>query len=132
MIETEKAKKKILVLDDEKHIVTYLKTLLRQKGYETISALNVEDALEAAHREKPDLVILDLMMPKQTGTDFARKIARDKDLKHMPIIVVSALAARNLAVHKPVAVFDKPIDPEKFIAAVEKALAGVQEEEKAS
>jgi CheY-like chemotaxis protein len=121
-------KKKILVLDDEKHIVTYLKTLLRQKGYEPISAFNVEEALEAAHREKPDLVILDLMMPKQTGTDFARRLSHDKDLKDTPIIVVSAIAGRELAVHKPVAVFDKPIDPDKFIEAVEKALAGVCEE----
>ena len=128
MIETEKAKKKILVLDDEKHIVTYLQTLLRGKGYETISALTVDDALETAHREKPDLVILDLMMPKRTGTDFARKLARDKELKHIPIIVVSALAGRELAVHKPVAVFDKPIDPDKFIAAVDKALSGAIEE----
>ena len=123
MIETEKAKKKILVLDDEKHIVTYLKTLLRQNGYETISALNVEEALEAARREKPDLVILDLMMPKRTGTDIARKLSRDKELKHTPIIVVSALAGRELAVHNPVAVFDKPIDPEAFLASVEKALS---------
>jgi len=123
MTNTEKTKKKILVLDDEKHIIIYLETLLRNKGYEAISASNVEEALEAARREKPDLVILDLMMPKQTGTDFARKIARDKELKHTPIIVVSALAGRELAVHKPVAVFDKPIDPDKFIAAVEKALS---------
>jgi CheY-like chemotaxis protein len=121
---TEEPKKKILILDDEKHIVTYLKTLLRQKGYETIEALSVEEALEAARREKPDLVILDLMMPKKTGTDFARRISRDKELKHTPIIVVSALAGRELAVRKPVAVFDKPIDPDKFIAAVEKALSG--------
>ena len=123
MTENGEIKKKILVLDDEKHIVTYLKTLLNQKGYETITAMNVDDALETAHREKPDLVILDLMMPKRTGTDFARKISRDKDLKDTPIIVVSALAGRELAVHKPVAVFDKPIDPDKFIEAVEQALS---------
>lgn len=123
MIETDKEKKKILVLDDEKHIITYLKTLLGQKGYETILALSVEEALEAAHREKPDLVILDLMMPKQTGTDFARKVSRDKELKDVPIIVVSALAGRELAVHNPVAVFDKPIDPDKFIESVEQALS---------
>ena len=123
MTNNEEAKKKILVLDDEKHILTYLETLLRNKGYVAISASSVDEALEAAHREKPDLVILDLMMPKRTGTDFARKIARDKELKHTPIIVVSALAGRSLAVHNPVAVFDKPIDPDKFIEAVETALS---------
>ena len=128
MTDTEKDKKKILVLDDEKHIVTYLVTLLRQKGYDTISALNVEDALKAARDDKPDLVILDLMMPKKTGTDFARKVARDKELKHIPIIVVSALAGRELAVSKPAAVFDKPIDPDKFIEAVEEALSEAHEQ----
>lgn len=122
MKNSDAAKKKILILDDEKHIVTYFMTLLRKSGYEPIAAYSVEEALEAARREKPDLVILDLLMPKNTGTDFARKISRDKELKHIPVIVVSGLAGRNLAVHKPAAVFDKPVDPDEFIAAVEKAL----------
>jgi CheY-like chemotaxis protein len=122
MTNTEEVKKKILVLDDEKHIVTYLTTLLRKKGYEAIPALSTEEALEIAHREKPDLVVTDLLMPKKTGTDFARKLSRDKELKHTPIIVVSALAGRDLAVRKAKAVFDKPIDPDRFIAAVKEAL----------
>ncbi len=124
---TDGGKKKILVLDDEKHIVTFFETLLRKHGYETIAAFSVEDALEAARREKPDLVVLDLLMPKRTGTDFARKLSRDKDLKDTPIIVVSGLAGRELAVHKPVAVFDKPVDPDKFIAAVEEAISCARE-----
>jgi CheY-like chemotaxis protein len=122
MTNTEKDKKKILVLDDEKHVVTYLTTLLRKKGYEAIPAFSAEEALEIAHREKPDLVVTDLLMPKKTGTDFARKLSRDKELKHTPIIVVSALAGRDLAVRKAKAVFDKPIDPDRFIAAVKEAL----------
>ena len=122
MTNTEDVKKKILVLDDEKHVVTYLTTLLRKKGYEAIPALSAEEALETARREKPDLVVTDLLMPKKTGTDFARKLSRDKELKDTPIIVVSALAGRDLAVRKAKAVFDKPIDPDMFIAAVEEAL----------
>lgn len=122
MKKTEEVKKKILVLDDEKHIVTYLATLLRKKGYEAIPVFNAEEAIETARQEKPDLVVLDLMMPKKTGTDFARKLSRDKELKNTPIIVVSALAGRDLAVRKAKAVFDKPIDPDRFIAAVEEAL----------
>ena len=122
MNNTQDVKKKILVLDDEKHIVTYLTTLLRKKGYEALPALSAEEALEIARREKPDLAVVDLLMPKKTGTDFARKISRDKELKNTPIIVVSALAGRDLAVRKAKAVFDKPIDPDKFIAAIEEAL----------
>jgi CheY-like chemotaxis protein len=128
MTNTEKVKKKILVLDDEKHVVTYLVTLLRKNGYEAIPSFNVEEALETARREKPDLVITDLLMPKKTGTDFARKLSRDKELKHTPIIVVSAIAGRNLAIKKSVAVFDKPIDSDKFLAAVEEALSQASEE----
>ncbi|RJP71213.1 MAG: response regulator [Candidatus Abyssobacteria bacterium SURF_17] len=123
MKNTGGGKKKILVLDDEKHIVVFFETLLRKHGYEPIPAFSVEEAIEAAHREKPDLVVLDLLMPKRTGTDFARKLARDKDLKNIPVIVVSGLAGRELAVHKPAAVFEKPVDPEEFIAAVEQALS---------
>ena len=123
MTNKEGAKKKILILDDEEHIVTYFETLLRKNGYEIVSASSVEEALETAHKEKPDLVILDLLMSKKTGTDFARRLSRDKELKHTPIIVVSGLAGRKLAVHKPAAVFDKPVDPEKFIAAVEEAFS---------
>ena len=122
MTNTKDVKKKILVLDDEKHIVTYLTTLLRKRGYEAIPAFSADEALETARREKPDLAVVDLLMPKKTGTDFARKLSRDKELKNTPIIVVSALAGRDLAVRKAKAVFDKPIDPDKFIAAVEEAL----------
>ena len=122
------SKKKVLILDDEKHTVTFFETLLRKNGYQPIPANSVEEALEAAHRDKPDLVILDLLMPKRTGTDFARKLSRDKDLKHIPIIVVSGLAGRDLAVRKPAAVFDKPVDPDQFLKAVEEALTCPREE----
>ena len=124
----DKKKKKILIVDDEKHTVTFFETLLRKNGYAPIPTTSVEDALEAAHREKPDLVILDLLMPKRTGTDFARKLARDKQLKDIPIIIVSGLAGRDLAVRKPAAVFDKPVDPDKFLQAVEEALGCPHEE----
>ena len=115
---------KILVLDDEKHIVTYLETLLNDNGYETIAAYDGQEALDIVHRERPALVILDLMMPKKTGTDFYRRLSRDKDIADTPIIVVSALPGRELAVRNPAAVFGKPIVPEEFLAAVAKVLAG--------
>jgi len=123
MTDSVETPKQILVVDDEKHIVTYLVTLLRDNGYETLSASSVDEALDAVRRDKPDLVILDLMMPKKTGTEFCRRLAREKELADTPIIVVSALAGRDLAVPKPAAVFAKPIHPDEFIAAVEKALA---------
>ena len=116
-------KKTILVVDDEQDMLTYFGTLLEDHGYGVVTAKDGKEALETARREKPDLVILDLMMPNETGTDFYRKLSRDKELGHTPIIVVSGLAGRKLAVKDPVAVFDKPVDRDKFIAAVEKALS---------
>lgn len=114
--------KKILVIDDEADVVTFLTTLLQDHGFLTISAGNGHEGLELAKREKPDLVTLDLMMPDQSGTDFYRKLLKDKQLASVPIIVVSGTAGRHLAVKNPAAVFDKPINPDKFVAAVKKAL----------
>jgi CheY-like chemotaxis protein len=114
--------KKILVIDDEADVRKFLTTLLEKHGYETLTAEDGHKALEIAKRERPDLVTLDLLMPNQTGTDFYRNLIKDKDLCDIPIIVVSGLPGRHLAVKKPAAIFDKPIDPDEFLAAVERAL----------
>ncbi len=114
--------KKILVIDDDADMVTYLTTLLEDNGYTTISATNGREGLEAIRKERPDLVSLDLQMPNQTGTDFYRNLVKDKELAETPIIVVSGKAGRHLAVKKPAAIFEKPIDKDAFIAAVEKIL----------
>jgi len=119
--------KKILVVDDEADIRRFLTAVLEKRGHETLTAADGREAFVIAEREKPDLVILDLQMPNQTGTDFYRRLSKDKELCDTPIIVVSGLAGRHLAVREPVAVFDKPIDPDEFAATVEKAL-GVDEE----
>jgi DNA-binding response OmpR family regulator len=116
--------KKILVVDDEADIRRFLTAVLEKHDYETVTAEDGVKALEIARKEKPDLIILDLMMPNETGTGFYRKLSREKDLSETPVIVVSGLAGRDLAVRKPVAVFDKPIDPDEFIATVDKTLGG--------
>jgi CheY-like chemotaxis protein len=115
--------KKVLVVDDEDDVRKFLTAVLEKHGYETLTAEDGTEALEIARREKPDLVTLDLQMPHGTGTDFYRKFARSRDYQDTPIIVVSGLAGRDLAVKKPVAVFDKPIDPDEFIAVVRSALS---------
>ncbi len=113
---------KILVIDDEADVRTYLKSVLKKEGYEVVTAENGFEGLEVAKKEEPALVILDLMMPQQSGADFYRKISHNKTLKDTPIIIVSAATGRHLAAKKPFAVFDKPIDPEAFLATVKKAL----------
>jgi CheY-like chemotaxis protein len=114
---------KILVIDDEPDVRTFLTAVLERAGYVTVTAGDGLNGFEIARREKPDLVTLDLQMPDKSGTDFYRRVTRDPDLKRTPIIVVSALSGRNLAVKDAVAVFDKPVDPDAFLAAVAEALA---------
>jgi len=115
----------ILVVDDEEDIRLFLRTLLRDHGFEVLLAVDGVQALELMRQHKPDLISLDLQMPNKTGTDFYRRLARDKELRDTPVIVVSGLSGRHLAVREPAAVFDKPIDSDRFIEEVKKALAGV-------
>ena len=114
--------KKILVVDDESDVRSYLSAVLSKAGYQTLTAADGREAFEIADEERPDLVILDLEMPRQSGTDFYRRLTKHEVLTQTPIIVVSGLAGRHLALKEPFAVFDKPIDPDEFLATVERAL----------
>jgi DNA-binding response OmpR family regulator len=114
---------KVLVVDDEADVRTFISAVLKKHGYVPITAVNGAEGLLKAREEKPSLVILDLQMPQQTGTDFYRNFQKGNEFDGTPVIVVSGLPGRQLAVKKAAAVFDKPIDPDEFIAAVEKALA---------
>jgi CheY-like chemotaxis protein len=114
--------KKVLVVDDESDVRTFLRTLLKKHGYEVVTADDGVQGLKLVKENKPDLITLDLMMPKQSGTDMYRKLQKDKELVKIPVIVISGLSGRHLAVPEPLAVFDKPIDADKFMDVVEKAL----------
>ncbi|MHB8202551.1 MAG: response regulator [Desulfomonilaceae bacterium] len=114
--------KKILVVDDEPHLVKYLTTFLEDSGYVTCSASNGEEAFEVLKREKPDLVTLDLQMPNETGTRFYRNMTKDKSFKTLPVIIISGLPGRHLAVSKPFAVFDKPIDRDALLVEIKNAI----------
>ena len=114
--------KKILVVDDEPHVVKYLTTFFEDCGYKTCSAGDGEKALEVLRQEKPDLVTLDLQMPNETGTRFYRNLMKDKAFKDIPVIVISGIPGRHLAVSKPIAVFEKPIDRDALIATIKKSI----------
>lgn len=114
--------KKILVVDDEPHIVKYLTTFLQDCGYETCCAEDGEKALDVLKKERPDLVTLDLQMPNETGTRFYRNMTKDREFKDVPVIVISGIPGRHLAVSKPIAVFEKPIDRGLLLAAIKEAI----------
>lgn len=114
--------KKIMIVDDEQDIRDYLKVLFESHGYETVVATDGVEALGLVEEHTPDLITLDLQMPNDTGTDFYRKLFRRDAVKDIPIIVISGIAGRHLAIRKPLAVMEKPIDKEKLIETVKKTI----------
>src|ERR1044072_8170563 len=79
--------KTIMVVDDEKRLVSLVESYLTQEGYRVVSAYNGREALTVAHREKPDLIVLDVMMPEMDGYEFMRKHRSDNNT---PIILLTA------------------------------------------
>ena len=115
-------KKDVLVVDDEKDVRDFLADLLEDQGYSVRQAADGVEAMDMLKNRKPDLILLDLLMPKATGTDLYRKILRKKEFESVPVIVISGLAGRNLAVSKSVPVFDKPIDESGLLEAIRNAV----------
>jgi DNA-binding response OmpR family regulator len=82
--------KKILVADDEPNIVAAIEFLLQQSGYEVHIAQNGEEALRLVETCVPDLVLLDVMMPKKSGYEVCRRIRERADWRHIKIVMLSA------------------------------------------
>ena len=115
-------KQQVLVVDDEKDIVEFLTQLLEDNGYEVKSANDGLEAMNLVQESKPDLILLDLQMPEETGTGLYRKLQHKKELKDIPVIVISGLAGSYLAVSKSVPVLDKPPKEENVLQEIRKAL----------
>ncbi len=84
--------KKILLVDDEPHIIMMLENRMKHAGFEVLTAGDGQEALIKAKKEKPDLIILDLMLPKLDGYKVCRMLKFDEKYKHIPIIMLSARA----------------------------------------
>ncbi len=82
--------KKILVVDDEEDILHFLELVLGEKGYEVITALSGQEALTRAHLEKPDLVLLDIMMPEMDGWEVLKLLHVDQATASIPVAMLSA------------------------------------------
>ncbi len=83
-------KKKILIVDDEPDIVETLKFLVESEGFDCITALDGEEALKKAKELNPDLMVLDVMLPKINGYKVCRLLKFDNKYKHIPILMVTA------------------------------------------
>ncbi|MDP2921849.1 MAG: response regulator [Candidatus Omnitrophota bacterium] len=84
--------KRILVVDDEKDILDTLRIRLEANGYEVVTACDGQDGLDKAKTVSPDLIILDLMLPKIDGYKVCRMLKFDEKYKHIPIILFTARA----------------------------------------
>ena len=83
-------KAKVLIIEDDRAIVEMLEYNLQEAGYETVSALNGKDGARLAGKERPDLIILDIMLPIVDGFEVCRMLKNDQALAHIPIIILSA------------------------------------------
>ncbi len=89
------AKKKILIVDDEAELVDLVKIRLEAEGYEVLKAFDGQEGLDKAKLEKPDLILLDIMMPKMDGYKVCGLLKMDARFKKIPIILFSAKAQKE-------------------------------------
>jgi CheY-like chemotaxis protein len=93
---------KILVVDDDPDFIKITQTILRFQNHEVLTAANGEQGLKVMRKEKPDLVILDIMMSYiLDGLDVRRQMAADKDLKDIPVIMVTSLTGESVRSERP-------------------------------
>ena len=83
-------KKKILLIDDEAEIVSSVSEMLVESGYEVTGATSGSEGLKKAIQDHPDLIFLDIIMPKMDGYEVLRKLKRDADVWDIPVIMVTA------------------------------------------
>jgi DNA-binding response OmpR family regulator len=115
--------KTIMVVDDEKRLVSLVESYLTQEGYRVVSAYNGKEAMTVARREKPDLIVLDVMMPEMDGYEFMRKHRADNNT---PIILLTArVDDEEKVVGLEVGADDyitKPFRPRELVARVRAVL----------
>jgi CheY-like chemotaxis protein len=84
--------KKVLVVDDDKNTVRFLSVALQENGYEPISAFDGEEGFQRVEDSNPDLLLLDVMMPKRTGFVLFKQLRRNEKYKNIPVIMLTAVA----------------------------------------
>jgi two-component system alkaline phosphatase synthesis response regulator PhoP len=115
---------KILLVDDDVDLVTVMRGALESKAYEVIVAYNGQEGLEKAKKEKPDLVVLDILMPVADGFIFADQFRKDPSLAKTPVLALTSFS-ESLGQPFPFDVSEyimKPIKPRDLVAKVEEFL----------
>ena len=125
-------KKKILIIDDDKVVLESLRRLLELHSYEALAVQEAGEAFSKAKSFNPDVILLDLLMPRLGGLEICEMLNSDKETRGIPIIVVSALdkeADIKKAYHLGVVGYiTKPYDLNKLLQEINKAIAYKQED----
>ncbi len=123
-------KKTVLVVDDEADVRNFLKAALLEAGFEVVTASDGFEALEQVKKRIPDLISLDLVMPRKSGAKFHRELTKNRQWAKIPIIIVTGHARddlgkadlKELTMSGPGIYLEKPIKPDNYIAAIKKIL----------
>ncbi|MBI3312851.1 MAG: response regulator [Candidatus Omnitrophica bacterium] len=123
---SQKTAKKILVVDDEPLILRVVSSRLKVNGYNVITASDGQEAFDKARSENPDLIVLDVMLPKMDGYKVCRLLKQEDKYRHIPIMMFSARVQtedqeKGLEAGAN-AYMTKPFDPVKFLAKLEELL----------
>ncbi len=122
--------KKVLVVDDDPDVRSFVVTVLEENGYTPLVAQDGVEGLEKINADPPDLVILDVLMPRGSGIRLYRRLKTDNALKSVPVIMFTGIALRsflrsqkvleefNGEVPKPDIYLEKPVEPEELIQAI--------------
>ena len=124
-------KKKILVVDDEPEIVEMLRMSLETASYEVVVAYNGQEGIEMAKKERPDAIIMDIMMPEKDGFTAVKELKNDPDYAEIPILVLTAFSehmantryAKSMGLELEAEDYiDKPVDPNLLLDRLAKFL----------
>jgi CheY-like chemotaxis protein len=126
----EAIKKTVLVVDDEEDVVTYLSSALKSAGFNVVTARDGFEAIEQVKKNEPDLISLDLVMPKRSGAKFYRELVKNKKWARIPVLIVTGHARddlgkadlKSLVMSGPGIYLEKPVKPENYIASVKQLL----------
>jgi CheY-like chemotaxis protein len=127
---TTLTRKRVLVVDDETDVRNYLKAALEDAGFTVDTAADGLEALEMVKREPPDLISLDLVMPRHSGAKFYREQQKDRHLSKIPVLIVTGHARDELGrtdfeemtMSGPGIYLEKPVSPASYVSAVSKLL----------
>jgi twitching motility two-component system response regulator PilH len=127
--------KKVLIVDDDPDVRLFNTTVVEESGYTPIEAANGEEGLKIIKKDRPDLVVLDVLMPKQSGIRLYRELKTDTSLVDIPVIILSGVAKRTFLrsqkaltefgdkpVPEPENYLEKPVEPDELAREIKKFL----------